>query len=104
MTSYQVIGWISLILSVVGLGLFIRRVILWYRFRSLPSRQKTESDGPTLEGLTLEHTILVISNGVQQGPFTRQEVQAKTVSGLFTDDAVYWEPGMTDWLPVKNLS
>lgn len=42
-------------------------------------------------------TIHIGRNGVQEGPFTLEEILAKLAAGEITRDTLAWTPGMTEW-------
>lgn len=97
------VAWVSLILAAVGLILFARRVILW-RMRQAATPKTAPLESPPTVELTPEHRILVISNGEQFGPFTRAEVLSMLQAGRIAPEAMCWEPGAVDWVPVKTLA
>lgn len=100
MSGSNFIAWASLILTVIGIILLIRRLII----RAGKKRAVSPlPEAPSLTEWTPEHAILVLNKGEQLGPYTLAEVTAFTQGGRFADDAVYWQPGQDDWKPVKSL-
>lgn len=97
------VAWVSLILAAVGLFLFARRILLW-RMRKAATPKAAPLEAPPFAELTPDHRILVISNGEQFGPFTRAEVISMLHAGRIAPDAMCWEPGAVDWVPVKTLA
>ncbi len=90
----DILAWISLVLAVIGIGLFIRRLIIW-------NTKKQEVVQKIGEGTP---TILVVNLGKQMGPYTREEAAGMVAAGMFAPDALYWEPGMMEWQPVAALT
>lgn len=101
MTGSILFGWVSLVAAVIGLILFFRRIILWQMRKT--SAPVTPLESTPVSALTPEHRVLVISDGAQSGPYTRAEIVSMYQAGRFTIDAMCWEPGQTDWKPVKTL-
>jgi hypothetical protein len=93
MNAHDLLAWVSLVLSIVGIVLFVRRIILWRQYKR-QSLQKIAVG---------EALVLVVSEGKQQGPFTRVEAQTLALGGRFSPDALYWEPGMMEWKPIEGL-
>lgn len=97
------VAWLSLLLAAVGIFLLVRRIIL-VKIRQTATPKAAPLESPPMAELTPEHRILVISNGEQFGPFTRTEVITMLHSGRVAPDAMCWEPGNVDWVPVKTLA
>lgn len=100
MNGSDLIGWISLLVAVIGIILLIRRLNRGWD-RNSPASPLPP--GPSLTEWTPDHAILVLNQGEQLGPYTLAEVTALTQSGRFASDAVYWQPGQDDWRPVSAL-
>lgn len=103
MIQSKFIAWVSLFFAAIGIILFLRRVILW-RLRKAQIEREKAAMPPTPVELTPDHRILVLSNGEQFGPYTRGELVTLARSGKVPEDAMCWEPGQEDWIPVKVLA
>jgi len=49
-------------------------------------------------------TILLHENGVQTGPHTLSEIQARLEQKELDDQTIYWKPGMSRWENVMDLA
>lgn len=47
--------------------------------------------------------INLFADGKQMGPFSKTEVAGMWSSGQLPGDTLYWQPGMSNWVPVVTL-
>lgn len=90
-----------LIMIFVAFGLFfvISRFGLWQQ----DSARGASPISPPEGGFTPEHRIFVLQGGQQRGPYTALEVGEMLRSGKLRADALCWQPGQQDWLPVGKV-
>lgn len=96
---YDLFAMVSLLLTVVGIALLVRRMNLW---ADKPRSGVDKLPSMDMGELTPDHKILVILGGEQKGPYTKDQIMQMVASGLLPETALCWQPGATDWVPVTS--